>query len=133
MSDTAPNIFPTLTYRDAPGALAWLEAAFGFVPEMVHEGPDGTIAHAEMSHGAGRIMLGTAMPAGWGALAPPPGSGAAYVVVAELDAHCARARGAGARIVREPADTDYGSRDYAARDPEGNLWSFGTYRPGLDP
>jgi uncharacterized glyoxalase superfamily protein PhnB len=55
------------------------------------------------------------------------------VVVADLDAHCARARRAGARIVREPVDTDYGSRDYAARDPEGNLWSFGTYRPGVDP
>ena len=50
-----------------------------------------------------------------------------------IRAPAARARAAGARIVREPADTDYGSRDYAARDPEGNLWSFGTYRPGLDP
>lgn len=133
MNDDRPTIFPTLTYRDAPAAIAWLEEAFGFVPAMVHEGPGGTVAHAEMAHGAGRIMLGSARPEGWGALAPPPGSGAAYVVIDDPDAHCARARAAGAEIVREPVDQDYGSRDYAARDPEGNLWSFGTYRPGVDP
>jgi len=131
MSDR-PTIFPTLTYRDAPAAIAWLEEAFGFVPAMVHPGPDGTIAHAEMSHGAGRVMLGSATPAGWGSLAPPPGSGASYVVVEDPDAHHDRARAAGAEIVMELTDQDYGSRDYAARDPEGNLWSFGTYRPGVD-
>ncbi len=127
------DIFPTLTYRDASAAIDWLEAAFGFAPAMVHPGPDGTIAHAEMSHGAGRVMLGSARSDGWGALAPPPGSGAAYVVVSDPDAHCARARAGRRQIVRELTDQDYGSRDYAARDPEGNLWSFGTYRPGVDP
>jgi uncharacterized glyoxalase superfamily protein PhnB len=65
-----------------------------------------------------------------GALAPPPGSGAVYVVVDDPDAHHDRAVAAGAEVVRPLADLDYGSRDYAARDPEGNLWSFGTYRPG---
>ncbi|MCM0675632.1 glyoxalase [Micromonospora phytophila] len=52
-----------------------------------------------------------------------------YVAVEDVDAHCARARAAGAEIVREPLDTDYGSRDYTARDLAGNVWSFGTYRP----
>lgn len=51
MSDARPTIFPTLTYRDAPAAITWLEAAFGFAPAMVHANPDGTIAHAELSHG----------------------------------------------------------------------------------
>ena len=52
-----------------------------------------------------------------------------YVVIDDTDAHCQRARSAGAEIVMEPTDQDYGSRDYAARDPEGNIWSFGTYDP----
>ena len=62
--------------------------------------------------------------------APPPGSGAVYVVVKDdIDTHHDRAKAAGAQIVYGPADQDYGSRDYSARDPEGNLWSFGTYAP----
>ena len=60
---------------------------------------------------------------------PPPGTGAVYVAVPDVDRLHERARAAGAEIVMEPFDTDYGSRDFAARDPEGNLWSFGTYRP----
>ncbi len=124
------TIFPTLTYRDAAAAIDWLGAAFGFAPAGVHPGPHGTIAHAELAHGASRVMLGTAREDGWGALAPPPGSGAVYVVVDDPDAHHDRAVAAGAEVVRPLADLDYGSRDYAARDPEGNLWSFGTYRPG---
>jgi uncharacterized glyoxalase superfamily protein PhnB len=60
------------------------------------------------------------------------GQGWLYVAVDDPDAHCERARAAGAEIVRDLGDTDYGSRDYAARDPEGNLWSFGTYRPAAE-
>ena len=132
MSAPQQSIYPTLTYRDARGAVEWLTRAFGLEAAVVHEGPDGAIAHAELGFGGSRIMLGTAKPDGWGALAPPPGTGAVYVVVDDVDAHHARARDAGAEIVLGPTDTDYGSRDYAARDPEGNLWSFGTYRPGAD-
>jgi uncharacterized glyoxalase superfamily protein PhnB len=51
------------------------------------------------------------------------------VAVEDVDAHAERAKAAGAEIVRELNDTDYGSREYAARDLEGNVWSFGTYRP----
>jgi uncharacterized glyoxalase superfamily protein PhnB len=54
-----------------------------------------------------------------------------YVVIEDADAHYAQARAAGAEIVRELEDQDYGSRDYSARDFEGNLWSFGTYQPEL--
>jgi uncharacterized glyoxalase superfamily protein PhnB len=126
------TIFPALRYRDAPAAIDWLGRAFGFEPRMVVDGEPGTVAHAELTLGTSMIMLGTARPAqngGYDAVAPPPGSSANYVVVDDVDAHHDRARSAGAEIVRPVADTDYGSREYAARDLEGNIWSFGTYQP----
>lgn len=124
-----PNIFPALKYRDGAAAVQWLTTAFGFEKKVVHPGPDGTVGHAELGIGPGVIMLGTKS-------APDPGnpwadaSSGIYVYVEDLDAHYARARAAGAEIVRELADTEYESREYSARDPEGHLWSFGTYRPG---
>jgi uncharacterized glyoxalase superfamily protein PhnB len=73
------------------------------------------------------IMLGSVRDAD--GYAPPPGGAAVYLVVEDPDAHHERARAAGADIVRELNDTDYGSREYSARDLEGNHWSFGTYQP----
>jgi uncharacterized glyoxalase superfamily protein PhnB len=120
-------IIPTYQYRDAPAAIEFLERAFGFERGHVYPGEDGReIAHAELRHGDGWIMLGSVTDNG---LSTPPGSGTAYVVVEDADALHARAVEAGAEIVRELTDTDYGSRDFAARDPEGNVWSFGTYAP----
>jgi uncharacterized glyoxalase superfamily protein PhnB len=131
-----PNIFPALRYRDAPAAIAWLGAACGFAERLVVPGPDGTIGHAELGLGPGTVMLGTA---GDDELGPdaPRDSGAAsvglYVYVDDVDAHHARAVAAGAEVARALEDTDYGSREYTVRDPEGHLWSFGTYRPGAAP
>jgi uncharacterized glyoxalase superfamily protein PhnB len=127
------NCIAFLTYDDAPAALDWLEEAYGFARSSVHEGPNGTIAHAELTYGDGMIMLGNAGDNGLG-MKTPRELGAVtqgvYVIVDEgIDRHYERARSAGAEIVRALHDTDYGSRDYMARDPEGNLWSFGTYRP----
>jgi uncharacterized glyoxalase superfamily protein PhnB len=126
------TIFPTLRYRDAPAAIEWLGRAFAFEPRMVVDGPDGTVAHAELTFAGAMIMLGTARPPesdAYAAAAPPPGSGSMYVVIADPDAHHERAAAAGADVVRAPQDTDYGAREYTARDPEGNVWSFGTYQP----
>ena len=125
------KVFPILSYRDARAAVDWLVQAFGFEKGAVHEDPEGTIAHAELTFGEGVVMLGNERPQheerGYGSHA---GQGWIYVAVdGDIDAHHERARAAGAEIVEEPFDTDYGSRDYSARDPEGNLWSFGTYRP----
>jgi uncharacterized glyoxalase superfamily protein PhnB len=124
------TIFPSLRYRDAAAAIDWLERAFGLERGPVHEGPDGTVAHAELYHGNGGVMLGSERAEdddrGLGRHA---GHGWMYVVVDDADAHYERARAAGAEIVRELEDQAYGSRDYSARDPEGNLWSFGTYAP----
>ncbi len=123
------TVFPTLRYHDPKAAVAFLERAFGFERHAVHEGADGAVEHAELKHGDGMIMLGGVRDTAYGAVAPPPGSGATYVAVDDVDALHRRAAEAGAEIVIEPFDTDYGSRDFAARDPEGNLWSFGTYAP----
>lgn len=122
----APDVIPVIRYRDARAALDWLERAFGFERHAVHE-EGGTVRHAELRWRGGMVMLGSAAPSD-----SADGSRSTegpYVIVEDVDAHCARARAAGAEIVLEPSDQDYGSRDYQARDPEGHLWSFGTYRP----
>lgn len=131
MADPKPlgDVFPAFKYRDAPSALAWLEGAFGLKPGLVVPGPDNTIAHAELSIGTGGVMLGsTREPSDadpWAAV--PMG---VYVVVDDIEAHYETAKAAGARIVDDIHGTDYGSREYSALDPEGNVWCFGTYRPG---
>jgi uncharacterized glyoxalase superfamily protein PhnB len=131
---TKTPVIPTMRYDDAPRMLEWLCAAFGFERHFVVPGDAGTIAHAQLVFGTGMIMLGSARDDDWGKIvgtirtAGKP-TGSVYVVVTDVDAHCARARAAGAEILRGPCDTDYGSREYAARDPEGHVWSFGTYDP----
>ena len=127
------NTIPFLSYEDAPAALDWLAKAFGFERSEVHERENGTGAHAEMRFADGMIMLGSAGPNDLG-MKTPRELGAVnqgvYVIVDNgIDEHYERALAAGAEVVRPLHDTDYGSRDYIVRDPEGNLWSFGTYRP----
>lgn len=121
-----PTVFPVFTYPDARAAIDWLGAAFGLTEHAVHEAPDGSVAHAELAYGDGMIMIGQ-----HARRRPRPDATdwSVYLVVDDIDAHHARARAAGAEVVREPTDTDYGSRDYAARDLAGNVWSFGTYQP----
>ena len=133
MATPGPTISLSLRYRDAPAAIEWLCTAFGFEKNMVVPGENGTIAHAQLTYDGGMIMLGSAdRGSEFDRIAPPPGNSAAYVVVDDADAHHDRAKAAGAKIVYPLTDQEYGSRDYAARDPEGNLWSFGTYRPTME-
>jgi uncharacterized glyoxalase superfamily protein PhnB len=126
MSDNtpAPQVWPTLRARDARALIRFLVDAFGFEETAVH-GEGDRVDHAELAWPpGGGIMLGSARDdEGPGR----PGSLSAYVVTDDPDGLCKRAREAGAEIVTELHDTDYGSRDFAARDPEGNSWSFGTY------
>src|SRR5581483_718770 len=124
----APNIFPALRYPDGPGAIEWLGKAFGFEKQMVVPGPNGTIAHAQLRLGPGFVMLGSARHE-HGANPWDNEKQGVYVYVADIDAHYRRAKAAGAEIVRDLQNTDYGSREYSARDPQGHLWSFGTYHP----
>ena len=115
-----PTVFPTMSYRDADAAIEFLQRAFGAEPHAVYRDDNGGVRHAELRLGNGMVMLGPAESAQGGGV---------YVVVPDPDGHCARAREAGAEILREPNDTDYGSREYGARDPEGLAWHFGTYQP----
>jgi uncharacterized glyoxalase superfamily protein PhnB len=122
-------------YRNAKAAIEWLSRAFGFEKHVVFEGPDGTIAHAELTLGGGMIMLGSARDDEYGKRFKTPDelggqeTRSVYVVVADADAAFARARAAGARVVSEVHDTHYGSRDFTVADPEGYTWSVGTYDP----
>ncbi|WP_405619425.1 VOC family protein [Streptomyces sp. NBC_01511] len=126
-----PGICPTLVYEDAKAAIRTLKDAFGFTEVSVYEGEDGSVLHAELAHGNGMVMLGSGKAEGVFAEAMAGGGPAGiYVVVEDVDAHHARAVEQGVEILMPPTDQDYGSRDYMARDPEGNVWSFGTYAPG---
>lgn len=123
-----PSLSTAIIYRDARAALKWLEEAFGFETTMVVENGDGAIAHSEMRYGDGLIMVGGEYderhrsPLGLGGV----NTHSVHVQLEkDLDAHCERARAAGAVICREPADQFYGDRVYAAIDPEGHVWSFG--------
>lgn len=131
--DTVANVIPTLRYRDAPAAIDWLCRAFGFDRHLVVPGEDDSIAHAQLVFGKGMIMLGSARDDEFGRYMKPPQDGAgtqgAYLVVADADAHYARAVAAGAQIIYDIKDEDYGGRGYSCLDPEGHLWSFGTYDP----
>ena len=133
MSDkTRPNIFPVLRYRDASSAIDWLGRAFGFEEKAVYRDDDGAVVHAELRLGAGLIMVGEHREGGWMGDRPPDplaSSQGIYVVVEDPDAHHERASAAGVEVVRDLSDQEYGSREYSARDLEGNLWSFGTYDP----
>ena len=121
-----PQVWPTLRARDARALIRFLVDAFGFEETVVY-GDGDRVDHAQLNWPpGGGIMLGSVRD---GAEGPSsPGTFGAYVVTDDVDGVYQRARAAGAEITAEPHDTDYGSHDFAARDPEGNRWSFGTYR-----
>jgi uncharacterized glyoxalase superfamily protein PhnB len=121
-----PSIYPVLRYEDPAKAIRFLTEAFGLEEHAAYKGDDGTIVHAQLAWDNGLIMLG---PAGVGGPFDI-GPAVVYLAVADPDAHHDRAVAAGAEIVMALTDQDYGSREYAARDPESNVWCFGTYRPG---
>jgi uncharacterized glyoxalase superfamily protein PhnB len=128
-----PQVWPTLRARDARALIRFLVDAFGFEETVVYgDQPDGsgdTVVHAQLSWPeGGGIMLGSARDTPDDRWPVGPGSTGCYVVTADPDAVHARAVAAGADITDPLHETDYGSRDFAARDPEGNRWSFGTYR-----
>ncbi len=132
---TPPSIFPFLRYRDATAAMAWLEQAFGFRVALQVPAANGGIAHAELQLGHGMVMLGDQPQDALGLALPQagPGNQGIYIVVPDVDALYARAKAAGAQIVIDLHDTDYGSRDFSCRDPEGQLWSIGSYQPPMLP
>lgn len=120
-------MWPTLRARDARALIRFLVDVVGFEETAVY-GEGGVVHHAELSWPlGGGIMLGSARD-DTAAGPTPPGQCSAYIVVDEPDALCARVRAGGAEVIVDLHDTDYGSRDFSIRDPEGNHWYFGTYR-----
>lgn len=136
MTDTtnneAPRLYPTLRCQDAEALIQWLKDVVGFSERVVYRGDDGVVHHAELAYGSSILMLGQSRDDKYGKLVGDLGgrrTDPIYVAVTDPDALHAKALAAGAKIEMELHDTGYGSRDFACRDPEGNLWSFGTYWP----
>ena len=134
-SKTVASVIPALRYRNAPAAIEWLCKAFGFDKRLVVPGADHTVLHAELSFGNGLVMVGSVRRDNAnGRLIKQPGdiggeTQTVYLVVTDADAHYQRATAAGAEVVLDLKDQDYGGRGYTCRDPEGHIWSFGTYDP----
>jgi uncharacterized glyoxalase superfamily protein PhnB len=134
-----PAIIPGLRYNDAPAAIDFLCRAFGFERQAVYadEANPTIIHHAQLIREGQMIMLGSHRRDGeFQAKAPmlhPSEAGgntmSCYIVLDDVDGHAAVARTAGATIIMEPRDQDYGGRGYSALDPEGYIWSFGSYDP----
>jgi len=131
---TAPTVTPGLLYHDAPAAIDWLVDAFGFEKRLVVPGDNGRVLHAHLTLGNGGVMLGSAENHAdeSGGLRTPRDLGGAstqeiYVWIADVDAHYAAAKAAGAQILIDIEDKPYGGRGYSCRDPEGHRWSFGSY------
>lgn len=130
---TQPTFVPAVFYKDPMAALRWLEKAFGFEIASLITDPEGKLAHSELTFKGGALNVGGEWegaivgPARMRSPASVEGVNTAFVRIHledGLDAHCERARAAGARIVDEPTDQFYGSRTYRALDPEGHLWNF---------
>ena len=127
---SSPSVWPVLSYRDARAAIAFLIEAFGFEERAVYARDDdpAVVEHAELRWPpGGGVMLGTAGKDDSAFGRRRPGNDSVYVVCDDPDGLFERATGAGAEVVRGLVDEDYGSRGFTVHDPEGNLWSFGTY------
>jgi uncharacterized glyoxalase superfamily protein PhnB len=136
MSAASATIIPCLGYGDAKAAIEWLCTVVGFEKRAVYEGPNDTIAHAELTFGNGMIMLGSSSNEGpFARLLVHPGdidgkqTQAPYVIVPDADALYARVKTSGAEILIDIKTEDYGGRGFTCRDPEGHVWTFGTYDP----
>ena len=120
-----PDVVPLLVYRDIERARDWLVSAFGFRPGVLERDPSGNVVHGEVHHRSQVIWLHrTIEDDGWVSAADQPTTGELVVHVDDVDAHCERARAAGAEIEYGPMDQPYAVREYGARDLEGRRWAF---------
>lgn len=127
----APRIYPTMRCKDPDAMIRWLKDVLGFTEHVIYR-DKGVVQHAQLAYGSAMLMLGQARDDEYGKLVGDlegRRTDAIYVAVDDPDALHAKVKTSGAKIEMELHDTDYGSRDFACRDPEGNLWSFGTYWP----
>jgi uncharacterized glyoxalase superfamily protein PhnB len=134
--NTKVTVIPAMRYRNAPEAIEWLCKAFGFEKQAVYPNPDGTIGHAQLTFGNGMIMLSSTVEGNPYSklIAQPDQVGmvetqAPCLIVSDCDTVYASAKAAGAVIVIDIADMDYGGRAFTCRDLEGHLWNIGSYDP----
>lgn len=134
--DCKSTVIPALRYHNALAAIDWLCAAFGFEKGAVYSGPDGTVHHATLTFGNGMIMLSSAETSSDYSklIVQPKAIGLANtqspcLIVSDCDAVYATAKQAGAEMVLDIEDKDYGGRGFTCRDPEGHLWNVGSYDP----
>jgi len=139
MKNQAKAVIPALRYRDAVAAIDWLTRAFGFEKQAVYMGPDNTVAHAQLTFGNGMIVLSSIADTPYGKLITQPDqigrreTQTPYLVVSDADAVYATAKAAGATILLDIKDMDYGGRAFTCSDPEGHIWNIGTYDPWAQP
>ena len=122
------SVVPVLRYRDPDRAIDWLVDVLGMDEHEIDRDADGVVRHAELMWGSGYVMLGQLGKGEFGDAGPTM----TYLVApdaAAIDAGHERATAAGADVIMPPTEQDYGSREYAVRDPEGNTWAIGTYDP----
>jgi uncharacterized glyoxalase superfamily protein PhnB len=135
-----PRLSCAVFYDDPAKAIDWLCRAFGFEVRLKVEGDDGAIVHSELIFGEGLVMVAGAgrkdpdKEAWQGKYVSPRSiegrnTQSICMFVDDADAHCTRARAAGAQVIREPRTEDYGDdywsdRTYGALDLEGHLWWF---------
>jgi uncharacterized glyoxalase superfamily protein PhnB len=127
-----PRIYPTFRYRDTAAMIDWLTTIFGFTVIADYRDDAGIVRHAELAFGSAMVMLGTVADDAYGAMVGAgvvPGAKSTYIAVDDPDALFARAEATDVTILEGLTDRDYGSRDFIVRDPEGNVWCFGTYWP----
>ncbi|MBK3870830.1 VOC family protein [Stutzerimonas frequens] len=136
--NTSATLIPCLRYRDVAAAIDWLCRAFGFECRRLYKDELFGITHAQLAFGNGMVMVAPVVDSEYGRqLRQPDEIGGAstqgiYVIVNSADALYAQAKAAGAQIAIELKDEDYGGRGFTCHDPEGHLWSFGTYDPWAD-
>ena len=135
MNQNGSDIIPTMRYKDAATAIEWLCKAFGFEKHIVVAEENETITHAQLNFGNAMIMVGSERENEYGKMLKTPkdlngfNTQAPYIIVEEINEHYQRAIAAGAKIVLDLKDEDYGGRGYSCLDPEGYLWNFGSYNP----
>jgi uncharacterized glyoxalase superfamily protein PhnB len=139
MSNFAKNcqstVIPGMRYQNAPAAIEWLCKAFGFEKKAVYANPDGSIGHAELTFGNGMVMLGSVKEGPYDEHIRQPNqlggheTQSPYLIVSDCEAIYRQAKAAGAEMVMDLETKEYGGSGFTCKDPEGHLWSVGSYDP----
>jgi len=138
MNMQGSTIIPSLRYQDAHAAIDWLERVFGFKRQAVYEGPNNTVAHAQLTYGGGMLMLGSAANPGlfarhWIDLADTGRRETVGLTLVVSDDECGamyeRVKREGVEILQPLSSPDYGGKSFGCRDLEGHIWWVGSYNP----